>query len=88
MNNHASALYDKLNNVHASLRKQRDDAYRTKQLADNRLQIARQDRENLEKAGGEMKVRLQKLREVAVEMKGVNGRVEAENKLMEKEVRV
>ena len=44
MNSHEQ-LYEKLNNVHASLRKEKEDAYRTKQLAEQRLQLSRQDRE-------------------------------------------
>ena len=86
MSNHATALYDKLNNVHASLRKQKEDAYRTKQLAEQRLAIARQDREALEKKGVEMKNQLRQLKENAVEMKTGNDKMEMENRQVEREV--
>ena len=87
MNTHAESLYDKLNNVHASLRKQKEDAFRTKQLAEERLRLARQDREAMERKGNETKVQLRQLKEKAVEMKNTNAIMEAENKQMEKEVR-
>lgn len=86
MNSHEQ-LYEKLNNVHASLRKEKEDAYRTKQLAEQRLQLARQDREAAEKKGNETQAQLRQLKERAAEMKGSNAAAEAKNKQMEKEVR-
>ena len=88
MNNHATALYDKLNNVHTSLRKQKEDAYRAKQLAEQRLALACQDREAFEKKGVEMKNQLRQLKENAVQMKAGNSKLEVECKHVEKEVRV
>lgn len=85
MNSHEQ-LYEKLNNVHASLRKEKEDAYRTKQLAEQRLQLARQDREAAEKKWNETRAQLRQLKERAAEMKHSNAAVEAENKQMEKEV--
>jgi len=87
MNSHEQ-LYEKLNNVHASLRKEKEDAYRTKQLAEQRLQLARQDREAAEKKWNETRAQLRQLKERAAEMKKSNAAVEAENKQMEKEVRL
>jgi len=81
----SASIYDKLNNVHASLRKQKEDAYRTKQLAEERLRLARVDREALEKKQQETKVQLRMLKEKAVGMKGANGGVEGSNRQMEKE---
>lgn len=80
-----ASLYDKLNNVHASLRKQKEDAYRTKQLAEERLRLARQDREAMERKGNETKVQLRQLKEGALKMKGENEAMEKENRQMEKE---
>ena len=85
--NQSENLYDKLNNVHASLRKQKEDAFRTKQLAEQRLAIQKQDREGVEKKGADTRAKLRTLKERAVEMKNVNGVNEAENKQFEKEVR-
>lgn len=87
MNSHEQ-LYEKLNNVHASLRKEKEDAYRSKQLAEQRLQLARSDREAAERKGSETVTQLRQLKEKAIEMKKVNAIVEAENRLMEKEVRM
>ena len=87
MNAHEQ-LYEKLNNVHASLRKEKEDAYRSKQLAEQRLQLARSDREAAERKGSETVTQLRQLKEKAIEMKKVNAIVEAENRLMEKEVRM
>lgn len=87
MNSHEH-LYEKLNTVHASLRKEKDDAYRTKQLAEQRLQLARQDREAAEKKGNETRAQLRQLKERVDEMKRSNIAADAENKQMEKEVRV
>ena len=84
--NHGENLYDKLNNVHATLRKSRDDALRGKQLAEERLRISRKDREDAEKKDNEMREELRRLKEKAVEMKSTNARMEAENRLSEKEV--
>ena len=85
--NQSENLYDKLNNVHASLRKQKEDAFRTKQLAEQRLAIQKQDREGVEKKGADTRAKLRTLKERTVEMKNVNGVNEAENKQFEKEVR-
>jgi hypothetical protein len=85
MNSHEN-LYDKLNNVHASLRKEKEDAHRTKQLAEQRLQLARADREAMEKRGAETRAQLQRLKERTIEMKSTNAAMENENKLLEKEV--
>ena len=85
--NASANLYDKLNNVHASLRKAKEDAFRTKQLAEERLRLARQDREFIEKKGDETKVQLRALMERAAVMKSENGRVEMGNRQLEKEVR-
>ena len=82
----SASIYDKLNNVHASLRKQKEDAYRTKQLAEERLRLARVDREALEKKQQETEVQLILLKENTVRMKGANGGVEGGNGQMEKEV--
>ena len=87
MSNHAASVYDKLNNIHASLRKQKEDAYRTKQLAEERLRLARQDRESMEKRGNDARAQLRQLKERATAMKEANAAVEARNKQMEKEVR-
>jgi hypothetical protein len=86
MNSHEQ-LYEKLNNVHASLRKEKEDAYRTKQLAEQRLRLARQDREAAEKKGNETRAQLRQLKERAAEMKKSNASVETDNKQLEKEVR-
>lgn len=85
MNNHAASVYDKLNNVHASLRKQKEDAYRTKQLAEERLRLARQDRESMERRGNDARTQLRGLKERAAATKEANAAVEAGNKRMEKE---
>jgi hypothetical protein len=87
MNSHEQ-LYEKLNNVHASLRKEKEDAYRSKQLAEQRLQLARSDREAAERKGSETVTQLRQLKEKAIEIKKVNAIVEAEIRLMEKEVRM
>lgn len=79
-------LYDKLNNVHASLRKEKEDAHRTKQLAEQRLQLARADREAAEKRNAETRTQLQQLKNRTVEMKASNASMENENKQLEKEV--
>ena len=86
MNTSHENLYDKLNNVHASLRKEKEDAHRTKQLAEQRLQLARADREAAEKRGVETRTQLQKLKTRTVDMKASNTVVENENKQLEKEV--
>eukprot|EP00578_Thalassiosira_sp_NH16_P000773 CAMPEP_0181139624 /NCGR_PEP_ID=MMETSP1071-20121207/34879_1 /TAXON_ID=35127 /ORGANISM="Thalassiosira sp., Strain NH16" /LENGTH=226 /DNA_ID=CAMNT_0023226539 /DNA_START=834 /DNA_END=1514 /DNA_ORIENTATION=+ len=85
MSNHAPSVYDKLNNIHASLRKQKEDAYRTKQLAEERLRLARHDRESMEKRGNDARAQLRQLKERATAMKEANAAVEARNKQMEKE---
>ena len=41
MNANPESIYDKLNNVHASLRKQKEDAFRGRNLAEERLRLAR-----------------------------------------------
>ena len=94
MNNHnnnnqsdSSSLYDKLNNVHASLRKQKEDAFRTKQLAEQRLNIQRQDRETMERKAAETRSNLHSLKENATEMKNGNITLEVQSKGLEKEVR-
>lgn len=87
MNSHEQ-LYEKLNNVHASLRKEKEDAYRSKQLAEQRLQLARSDREAAERKGSETVTQLRQLKEKAIEMKKVNAIVEYENRLMENDVRM
>ena len=95
MNNHnnnnnqsdSSSLYDKLNNVHASLRKQKEDAFRTKQLAEQRLNIQRQDRETMERKAAETRSNLHLLKENATEMKNGNITLEVQSKGLEKEVR-
>lgn len=79
-------LYDKLNNVHASLRKEKEDAHRTKQLAEQRLQLARADRESAEKRGEETRTQLAQLKNRTVEMKASNAAMEKENRQLEKEV--
>jgi len=79
------SIYDKLNNVHASLRKQKEDAFRTKQLAEERLRLARQDREAMERKGNDIKTQLRQLKERAGEMKAKNEVMEKENRQMEKE---
>ncbi|KAL3765495.1 hypothetical protein ACHAW5_007378 [Stephanodiscus triporus] len=84
MNSHEH-LYEKLNTVHASLRKEKDDAYRTMQLAEQRLQLARQDREAAEKKGNETRAQLRQLKDRVDEMKRSNAAADAENKQMEKE---
>ncbi len=87
MNTSHENLYDKLNNVHASLRKEKEDAHRTKQLAEQRLQLARADLEAAEKRGVETRTQLQKLKTRTMDMKASNAVVETENKQLEKEVR-
>lgn len=86
MNSSHENLYDKLNNVHASLRKEKEDAHRTKQLAEQRLKLARADREVAEKRGVESRTQLQQLKTRTMEMKASNSAVENENKKLEKEV--
>ena len=83
----SSSLYDKLNNVHASLRKQKEDAFRTKQLAEQRLNIQRQDRETMERKAAETRSNLHSLKENATEMKNGNITLEVQSKGLEKEVR-
>ena len=83
----SNSLYDKLNNVHASLRKQKEDAFRTKQLAEQRLDIQRQDRTGMEKKAAENRSNLHSLKENAAEMKNVNLTLEVQSKGLEKEVR-
>ena len=86
MNSHEQ-LYEKINNVHATLRKEKEDAYRSKQLADQRLQLARQDREAAERKGSVTVAQLREMKEKGAEMKKANATAEAENTLLEKEVR-
>ena len=86
MNHQTENLYDKLNNVHATLRKQKEDAFRTKQLAEQRYAIQRADRENMEKKCAETRAKLVSLKERAVEMKNVNAALEEKNKHVKREV--
>jgi len=85
MNHQTENLYDKLNNVHATLRKQKEDAFRTKQLAEQRYAIQRADRENMEKKCAETRAKLVSLKERAVEMKNVNAALEEKNKHVKRE---
>lgn len=83
--NPSESIYDKLNNVHASLRRQKEDSYRSRNLAEERLRLARQDREALERKGNQTRAQLEQLKEQAVEMKGANAVMETGNIQLEKE---
>lgn len=85
MNAKTESIYDKLNNVHASLRKQKEDAFRGRNLAEERLRLARLDRETLERKGNETKAQLRHLKEKASKMKSVNVAMEKDNSQLEKE---
>ncbi|KAL9185996.1 hypothetical protein ACHAXT_005234 [Thalassiosira profunda] len=79
------SLTNKLNNVYASLRKEKEDALRSKQLAEERLRLAKADREQLDRKGQEERKSLRELREREGKMKGENGRSEGENEMLKKE---